>query len=274
MSFLRNLVDKFRGRVHGLPLPVAFTSTKGGVGKTLNCANTALKLSEMGKRVGVIDCDIESPTLARYFGIMGQDTKTDVNTRMMEPITFRNIKIQSMATFLMNEPRRFCYFDGETIQNFLIDLILSTNWGKLDVLIADAPPTLSDEIIALKKIFRKFGGVIIVGTPERQTLDGAERSLNFYKQQGIKILGLVENMSGSESACCHAPMVCKHCGDEVIPYAGHGLKGLAQRYNVPFLGSLPFNPLFAQNNSSHKHFIHNDYKVFERCAEAILQKRR
>ena len=46
---------------------VTFYSYKGGVGRTMALANIAVLLSQMGKRVLVVDWDLEAPGLERYF---------------------------------------------------------------------------------------------------------------------------------------------------------------------------------------------------------------
>lgn len=46
---------------------VTFYSWKGGVGRTMALANTAIQLARKGKRVLVVDWDLEAPGLDRYF---------------------------------------------------------------------------------------------------------------------------------------------------------------------------------------------------------------
>ena len=46
---------------------VTFYSYKGGVGRTAALANIGVLLARRGKRVLLIDCDLEAPGLDRYF---------------------------------------------------------------------------------------------------------------------------------------------------------------------------------------------------------------
>ena len=48
-------------------LIVTFYSYKGGVGRTMALANIAVLLSQMGRRVLIVDWDLEAPGLDRYF---------------------------------------------------------------------------------------------------------------------------------------------------------------------------------------------------------------
>jgi MinD-like ATPase involved in chromosome partitioning or flagellar assembly len=51
---------------------VAFYSFKGGVGRTLTLANCAMMLAIRGKRVGIIDLDIEAPGIASTFDVQAR----------------------------------------------------------------------------------------------------------------------------------------------------------------------------------------------------------
>src|SRR5205823_883844 len=46
---------------------VTFYSYKGGVGRTVALANIGVLLARRGKRVLLVDCDLEAPGLDRYF---------------------------------------------------------------------------------------------------------------------------------------------------------------------------------------------------------------
>ncbi len=46
---------------------VTFYSWKGGVGRTMALANTAVQLARKGNRVLVVDWDLEAPGLSKYF---------------------------------------------------------------------------------------------------------------------------------------------------------------------------------------------------------------
>jgi cellulose biosynthesis protein BcsQ/cytochrome c-type biogenesis protein CcmH/NrfG len=56
---------------------VAFYSYKGGVGRTLALANTAYSLAEHGKRVVLVDMDLEAPGLSEYkeFAVRAKNPK-------------------------------------------------------------------------------------------------------------------------------------------------------------------------------------------------------
>jgi len=58
---------------------VSIHSFRGGTGKSNTTANIAAVLALDGKRVGVIDTDIQSPGIHILFGLQGDAIKTSLN---------------------------------------------------------------------------------------------------------------------------------------------------------------------------------------------------
>lgn len=257
-----------------LPPPVIILTVKGGIGKTLCAANIAMKLSDLKVgNIGLLDADLENPSAVRYLGITNEQCGVNPNG-LLEPVIFKHkdirLRIFSMGNYLMDNPRRAMFFDGKAIQKQMIDALYGVEWSNPDYFIIDSPPTLSDELHAIIRVFPKIGGVIIVGTSEQQAVDGAERSLNMCIQHGIPVIGLIENKSGAESDCCGADMVCGKCGKKQHLYDQGEIRKLAKRYHQTFLGTIPFNPRINRNTNDGKCFIFDTYSVFEAAAKRII----
>lgn len=58
---------------------IAVQSFKGGTGKSTIAANLAVTIAQLGKRVGVIDLDLEGPGLHVIFGVSDSDVKATIN---------------------------------------------------------------------------------------------------------------------------------------------------------------------------------------------------
>lgn len=58
---------------------IAVQSFKGGTGKSTVTANLAVTLAQLGKRIGVIDLDLEGPGLHVIFGVSDQDVRATIN---------------------------------------------------------------------------------------------------------------------------------------------------------------------------------------------------
>ncbi|TMI23216.1 MinD/ParA family protein [Candidatus Bathyarchaeota archaeon] len=58
---------------------ISVQSFKGGTGKSTISANLAVTLAQLGKRVGVIDLDLEGPGLHVIFGVSDTDIRATIN---------------------------------------------------------------------------------------------------------------------------------------------------------------------------------------------------
>src|SRR5215218_7841743 len=58
---------------------ISIHSFRGGTGKSNTTANVAALLAGSGRRVGVIDADIQSPGIHVLFGIAGNDVTGSLN---------------------------------------------------------------------------------------------------------------------------------------------------------------------------------------------------
>jgi len=116
----------------------------------------------------------------------------------------------------------------QLIRQFLTEV----QWGFLDYLIIDAPPGTGDEPMSVAQTIPE-AKAIIVTTPQEISLADVRKSINFCRKINLEILGLVENMSGYR---------CPHCDKDLPLFRKGGGEKTAQAANLPFLGSLPFDP--------------------------------
>jgi predicted RNA-binding Zn-ribbon protein involved in translation (DUF1610 family) len=76
---------------------------------------------------------------------------------------------------------------------------------------------------------------VVVTTPQEVSLLDVRKEIDFCKKAGIRILGLVENMSG---------FVCPNCKNEsqIFKATTGGGRRLAKDTGIPFLGAVPLDP--------------------------------
>ena len=74
----------------GLATILAVQSFKGGTGKSTVSANLAVTLARLGKRVAVIDLDLEGPGLHVIFGISDAEIRVTINDVLQSPIPIRD----------------------------------------------------------------------------------------------------------------------------------------------------------------------------------------
>ena len=119
------------------------------------------------------------------------------------------------------------------IKQFLKDV----EWGDMDYMIVDTPPGTSDELLSVNSFLKESGvdGAVLITTPQEVSLLDVRKEIDFCRKAGIRILGLVENMSG---------FVCPKCTHEsqIFKPSTGGARQLAIDASIPFLGAVPLDP--------------------------------
>jgi Mrp family chromosome partitioning ATPase len=205
-------------------------SGKGGVGKSTVAANLALALSLRNRKVGLLDVDIHGPNLAKMLGV--EDKKLVISHDSIRAVPINeNLKLVSMS-FLLESPDVPVIWRGpmkmKVIQQFLGDV----EWGDLDWLIIDSPPGTGDEPLSVAQLIPATGAVIVT-TPQDVSVLDSRKAVIFAQKLNLKILGIIENMSG---------MNCPHCGRRIDLFKTGGGEQAAAELNVPFLGRIPIDP--------------------------------
>lgn len=230
------LVETFIERVddaeHALPTVknvIAVSSGKGGVGKTTIAVNTARELSARGARVGLLDADLYGPNVPRMLG-EGDQPKLDTEGETLYPPEREGITVMSIG-FLVPE-RDAAVMRGPMLDSTLQRLLTDVEWGDLDYLIVDLPPGTGDAQLTLCQTVPVTGAVVVT-TPQHVSTDDAHRSLSMFGDHSIPVLGVVENMRTFR---------CPSCGDTHDLFGQGGGEQIAEEYDLPFLGAVPFDP--------------------------------
>ena len=206
---------------------IAVASGKGGVGKSTFAVNLAVAMHKLGKKVGILDADIYGPSVPRMIGISGKPRVSE--NKKLIPLESYGIKCMSIG-FLVSEETPTIW-RGPMIMKALEQMFNGVEWGKLDYLIIDLPPGTGDAQITLAQS-SKLSGSIIVSTPQDVALTDARKGINMFKRVNVPILGLVENMSY---------FICDNCNEKHFIFSNNGAKKEAEKFQIPFLGSLPID---------------------------------
>lgn len=167
-------------------------SGKGGVGKTTVTTNLALTFAKNGRKVAILDCDIDCPNVTRVLRISERPT-SDSEGKMIPPQK-HGVSVMSMGFFQENEDEAIIW-RGPMIHNAINQFISKTNWGDIDYLICDLPPGTSDAPLTVMQTLN-LDGFIVVSTPQELAALDAKRSINMIKKLNLKVFGVVENMTG------------------------------------------------------------------------------
>ena len=206
---------------------IAVASGKGGVGKSTFAVNLAVAMSHLGKKVGILDADIYGPSIPRMMGISGRPEASQ--NKKLIPLESYGIKCMSIG-FLVSVDTPTIW-RGPMVMKALEQMFNGVEWGQLDYLIIDLPPGTGDAQLTLAQS-SKLSGSIIVSTPQDVALADARKGINMFKRVNVPILGLVENMSY---------FICDNCNEKHFIFSNDGAKKEAEKFQIPFLGSLPIS---------------------------------
>jgi ATP-binding protein involved in chromosome partitioning len=205
-------------------------SGKGGVGKSSVAVSLALTLARQGFQVGLMDVDLHGPNVLRMLGL-AKPLEPGASELFYVPEGMANLKVVSVEAFMPDRESAVIWrgpLKHQAIRQFVADI----HWGKLDYLVIDSPPGTGDEPLSVVQTIPE-AQAIIVTTPQEISLADVRKSIDFCRKTNLKILGVLENMGR---------LVCPDCGKSIPLFSTGGGQRLASQVNVPFLGSLPFDP--------------------------------
>ena len=209
---------------------VAVLSGKGGVGKSSITANLAGAFALGGARVGVLDADLNGPSMATMLGVRGRTLVVGA-AGVEPPAGALGIRVMSMDLLLADDATPVSWdapsqaeahtWRGAMEANALREFLADTAWGALDVLLVDLPPG-TDRLATITGLVPTLSGTVVVTVPTDVAHLIVRKSITVARAAPAPVLGLIENMAG------------------LLP--GPGAEALARESGVPFLGRVPFDP--------------------------------
>jgi ATP-binding protein involved in chromosome partitioning len=218
---------------------VAVVSGKGGVGKTFITAALARSVAPRCPHgVGVLDADLKSPTAARMLGASGPLRIDDGGVH--PALGAEGIKVVSTELLLDDgAPLRWA---GPSREEFLWrgilergavrELLSDVAWGPLDLLLVDMPAD-SDRLADLANLVPALAGAVFVTIPSEESRRSVERAMHVARDAGVRMLGIVENMSG---------YLCAGCGSIAPLFEGNAAQQLSDAFRIPVLARVPLAP--------------------------------
>ena len=178
---------------------IGVTSALSGEGKSLTAINLAYSLSELGKRVILIDADMRRPTLAKKLSIKSEPGlsscltgQRDLNNLLQNCGIAGNEKAFRVIAAGQNPPNPV-----ELLSSNRMDVMLETLRKHYDYIILDMPPVT--EVSDVLAVANKLDGVLLVvrhNMCNRTVLNSTVRQLAFVN---AKVLGVVYNGVNEEA---------------------------------------------------------------------------
>jgi ATP-binding protein involved in chromosome partitioning len=155
------------------------------------------------------------------------------------------MKVVSIDFFLPEE-RTPTIWRGPLKMTAIRQLLSDVVWGELDVLFIDLPPGTGDEPLSVAQLLPDLDGVIIVTMPSELSRAVVKKAITFAERLGMRIIGVVENMSG---------FICPTCGTRIDIFQSGGGKKMAEETGVSFLGSIPIDPNVSMDSDKGSPFV-------------------
>lgn len=222
--------------IPGVKHCIAIASGKGGVGKSTVTVNLAIALAQTGAKVGIMDADVYGPSIPLMMGVA--DARPDTRDSKIVPIERFGLKMMSLGFLL--EPGQAVLWRGPMVAGTVKQLLEDVDWGDLDYLLVDLPPGTGDAPMSLAQL-APLTGVVIVTTPHHVAANIAGKSILLFRRLNSPILGVIENMGD---------YVCSSCQTVSRIFAGLSGEDLAQEYKVPYLGSIPLDPVVGESGEN------------------------
>lgn len=236
-------------RLSSVKHKILVLSGKGGVGKsTFSCQLSFGLALNSETQVGLLDIDICGPSVPKIMGLEGEQVHKS-NEGWSPVFVQENLAVMSVG-FMLENPNDAIIWRGPKKNGLIKQFLRDVDWGDLDYLLVDSPPGTSDEHLSITQYLKptNVDGAIIVTTPQEVALLDVRKEINFCKKVGVKVIGVVENMSG---------FVCPKCTKETkifAPTTG-GASKMCEEMQVPFLGSVPLDPRIAKCCDEGKSFL-------------------
>jgi ATP-binding protein involved in chromosome partitioning len=224
-------------------VPVA--SGKGGVGKSAVAVGLAAAVARRGARVGLLDADLQGPSVAKMLGLRGSPVRIGGEDQLLPVAGPLGLAVQSLDFFL--EGNQAPDWDGPAAEGAtlrsameeaaLADLLGRTAWGRLDWLIVDLPPG-ADRLPALARwLPRETTAALMVTIPSEVSLLAVERAVRRAQAAALPLVGFVENLGSVH---------CAKCGESTPLHPGPGSTRLAAELGLERVLRIPFDPALAR----------------------------
>ena len=213
--------------INGTKFTILVSSAKGGVGKSTVAINIAFALQNLGLKIGILDADVYGPSLPKLMNL-NEKPKSEDGKAMM-PLEKYDAQLMSMG-FLVDEQTPMIW-RGPMVISAIKTMTQKVLWKDRDVIIIDMPPGTGDTQLTFAQEV-KVDGAIIVSTPQDLALLDVRRGIQMFDKTGVKILGLIDNMS----------FFTGDDGKKYKIFGEGGVKKTAEEFEKEFLGEIPINP--------------------------------
>ena len=244
-----------------MPQIISIHSFRGGTGKSNTAANLAAMLAQKGKRVCVIDTDIQSPGIHVLFGLDGEEVSSSLNDFLWHGRAIEDVALDVTPDEIKKNSGKI-YLVPSSIKPGEITRVLREGYDarqltagfrrlltelKLEYLLIDTHPGLSEETLLSLVISNTL---LIVLRPDQQDYEGTGITVRIAQELKVpRILVMVNNSPSSLEPIALAEQVEQAYGCQVIAILPHSEEMMELGSRGLFSLTNPSHPITEQYRS-------------------------
>jgi MinD-like ATPase involved in chromosome partitioning or flagellar assembly len=222
---------------------ISVQSFKGGTGKSTIAANLAVTLAQLGRRVGVVDLDLEGPGLHVIFGVSDGDVRATINDVLQRSVPVSQAVLDLTTKLKLKDGCLIFCPAGHKVEEILTILDkgfnlstfkkvleeLATNY-RLDYLLIDSHPGIERDTLLSMAL---CDYLVLISRVDQQDLFGSgvmTEVASQLRKPVVLILNMVPSSVNEKEA-------------------GKIADRLAQLFHLHVLTALPFNSDVLENLS-------------------------
>ena len=230
-------------RINGTKHTLLVSSAKGGVGKSTIAVNLAFALKNLGFKIGILDADVYGPSLPKLINLREKPKSED--GKAITPIEKYDVQCMSMG--LLVDEQTPMIWRGPMVTSTIKTFAQKVSWNNLDFIIVDMPPGTGDTQLTFAQEI-EMDGAIIVSTPQELALQDVKRGIRMFDKLGVKIIGLVDNMSFFKG----------EDGKKYPIFGEGGVKRTAEEFSKEFLCEIPIDPEVGKSGDQGKPIVESN----------------